>query len=30
MTAKRVGQWTFGKRDEAALAAFKQKIAEEP
>ena len=30
VTSKRVGQWTFGKRDEAALAAFKQKIAEEP
>jgi DNA-binding transcriptional ArsR family regulator len=26
---KRVGQWTFYKRDEAALAAFKQRIAEE-
>jgi DNA-binding transcriptional ArsR family regulator len=26
---KRVGQWTFYKRDEAALAAIKQKIAEE-
>jgi DNA-binding transcriptional ArsR family regulator len=29
VTAKRVGQWTFYKRDEAALAALKQKIAEE-
>ena len=28
-TSKRVGQWTFYQRDEAALAAFKQKIAEE-
>ena len=29
VTPKRVGQWTFYKRDEAALAAVKQKIAEE-
>jgi len=29
VAAKRVGQWTFYKRDEAALAALKQKIAEE-
>jgi ArsR family transcriptional regulator len=29
VTSKRVGQWTFYKRNEAALAAFKQKIAEE-
>jgi DNA-binding transcriptional ArsR family regulator len=29
VTAKRIGQWTFYKRDEAALAALKQKIAEE-
>jgi DNA-binding transcriptional ArsR family regulator len=29
VTSKRVGQWTFYERDEAALAAFKQKIAEE-
>ena len=29
VTSKRVGQWTFYQRDEAALAAFKQKIAEE-
>jgi len=29
VTSKRVGQWTFYKRDEAALAAVKQKIAEE-
>ena len=29
VTSKRVGQWTFNQRDEAALAAFKQKIAEE-
>jgi DNA-binding transcriptional ArsR family regulator len=29
VTSKRVGQWTFYKRDEAALAALKQKIAEE-
>ena len=29
VTATRAGQWTFYKRDEAVLAAFKQKIAEE-
>ena len=29
VTCKRIGQWTFYKRDEAALAALKQKIAEE-
>jgi DNA-binding transcriptional ArsR family regulator len=29
VTSKRVGQWTFYKRDETALAALKQKIAEE-
>lgn len=29
VTSKRIGQWTFHKRDEAALAALKQKIAEE-
>ena len=29
VTSKRVGQWTFYKRDEAALAALKQKITEE-
>ncbi len=29
VTAKRIGQWTFYKRDEAALADLKQKIAEE-
>ena len=29
VTSKRVGQWTFYKRDEAALAAVKQKIMEE-
>lgn len=29
VTSKRVGQWTFCKCDEAAPAAFKQKIAEE-
>jgi DNA-binding transcriptional ArsR family regulator len=29
VTSKRIGQWTFYKRDEAALAALKQKIAEE-
>jgi ArsR family transcriptional regulator len=27
--SRRIGQWTFYKRDEAALAALKQKIAEE-
>jgi DNA-binding transcriptional ArsR family regulator len=29
VSSKRIGQWTFYKRDEAALAALKQKIAEE-
>ena len=29
VTSTLVGQWTFYQRDEAALAAFKQKIAEE-
>jgi DNA-binding transcriptional ArsR family regulator len=29
VTSKRIGQWTFYKRDEAALAALKQRIAEE-
>jgi DNA-binding transcriptional ArsR family regulator len=29
VTSKRIGQWTFYKRDEAALAALKGKIAEE-
>jgi DNA-binding transcriptional ArsR family regulator len=29
VTSKRIGQWTFYKRDEAALAALKDKIAEE-
>jgi len=29
VTSKRIGQWTFYKRDEAALAALKQKITEE-
>jgi ArsR family transcriptional regulator len=29
VTSKRIGQWTFYKRDEATLAALKQKIAEE-
>jgi ArsR family transcriptional regulator len=29
VTSIRIGQWTFYKRDEAALAALKQKIAEE-
>jgi DNA-binding transcriptional ArsR family regulator len=29
VTSRRIGQWTFYKRDEAALAALKQKIAEE-
>jgi DNA-binding transcriptional ArsR family regulator len=29
VTSKRIGQWTFYKRDEAALAALKVKIAEE-
>ncbi len=29
VTAKRIGQWTFYKRNEAVLMALKQKIAEE-
>lgn len=29
VTSKRIGQWTFYQRDEAAFAALKQKIAEE-
>jgi ArsR family transcriptional regulator len=29
VTAKRIGQWTFYRRDEAALAELKHKIAEE-
>jgi DNA-binding transcriptional ArsR family regulator len=29
VTSKRIGQWTFYRRDEAALAALKEKIAEE-
>ena len=29
VTSKRIGQWTFYRRNEAALAALKQKIAEE-
>jgi ArsR family transcriptional regulator len=29
VSAKRIGQWTFYKRDEAALADLKHKIAEE-
>ena len=29
VTAKRIGQWTFYQRDEAALADLKQAIAEE-
>jgi DNA-binding transcriptional ArsR family regulator len=29
VTPKRLGQWTFDKRDEAALAALKQTIAED-
>ncbi len=29
VTAKRIGQWTFYKRDEVALADLKHKIAEE-
>jgi DNA-binding transcriptional ArsR family regulator len=29
VTSKRIGQWTFYKRDEAALAALKQRITEE-
>jgi ArsR family transcriptional regulator len=29
VTAKRIGQWTFYKRNEAGLAALKQQITEE-
>jgi ArsR family transcriptional regulator len=29
VSAKRIGQWTFYKRDEAGLAALKQQITEE-
>ena len=29
VSARRIGQWTFYKRDEAALADLKHKIAEE-
>ena len=29
VTSKRIGQWTFYKRDEAALAALKHQVAEE-
>ncbi len=29
VTAKRIGQWTFYRRDEVALAELKQTIAEE-
>jgi ArsR family transcriptional regulator len=29
VTAKRIGQWTFYKRNEAGLEALKQKVAEE-
>ncbi len=29
VTARRIGQWTFYRRDEAALADLKRKIAEE-
>jgi DNA-binding transcriptional ArsR family regulator len=29
VTSKRIGPWTFYKRDEAALAALKQQIVEE-
>ncbi|MFI5063919.1 MAG: ArsR/SmtB family transcription factor [Streptosporangiales bacterium] len=29
VTAKRIGQWTFYQRNEAALAALKQQITEE-
>jgi DNA-binding transcriptional ArsR family regulator len=29
VTSKRIGQWTFYKRDEAALADLKNRIAEE-
>ena len=29
VSAKRIGQWTFYKRNEAGLTALKQKVAEE-
>lgn len=29
VTSKRVGQWTFYKRDEAAIRAFKQQLRDE-
>jgi ArsR family transcriptional regulator len=29
VTSKRVGQWTFYRRDEAAIAALKRRIGEE-
>jgi DNA-binding transcriptional ArsR family regulator len=29
VTAKRIGQWTFYKRDEAAITALKHKIGQE-
>jgi len=28
VTAKRIGQWTFYKRDEAAIRAFKRRLRE--
>ncbi|HEV8371915.1 MAG TPA: metalloregulator ArsR/SmtB family transcription factor [Actinomycetota bacterium] len=29
VTARRIGQWTFYRRDEAAIAAFKHRISQE-
>ena len=29
VTSKRVGQWTFYKRDEAAISAFKRQLGDE-
>ena len=29
VTARRIGQWTFYRRDEAAIAAFKHRIRQE-
>jgi DNA-binding transcriptional ArsR family regulator len=29
VTAKRIGQWTFYRRDEAAIAAFKHRIRQQ-
>ena len=29
VTSKRVGQWTFFKRDEAAIRAFKRQLSDE-